>query len=277
MFLSVLPDLGTNLGIDPVIGGALFVAAVIAGFVDSIAGGGGLLTIPALLWAGIPPAQALATNKLQACFGSGSASLRFMKAGQVHPRDFPTALLCCGAGAALGALAINRLDPSWLQNIIPVMLLGASGFFLFSPSRPQDHRPPRLTPQSYALFIAPGIGFYDGFFGPGTGSFLVLSLVALMGMDLGKATARTKILNFSSNIASLAVFLFGGQILWGIGMIMALGQSLGAQIGSHLVLKKGGAIIRPFLVLISLCLTLRIILTAKQGLWHGLLIALGAA
>ena len=275
MFNSHLSDFGLSFGVDPAIGVALFVAAVLAGFVDSIAGGGGLLTIPSLLWAGITPAQALATNKLQACFGSGSASLQFMKAGQVHPRDFALALTTCGLGAALGAMAINRLDPSWLQSLIPIMLVGAAGFFLFSPSLPQDGKPPRLSPHAYALCVASVIGFYDGFFGPGTGSFLVLSLVTLMGMNLSKATARTKLLNFSSNIASLAIFLCGGQILWGIGIIMALGQGIGAHMGSKLVLQKGSKIIRPFLVIVSLCLTLRIVLTAKQGLWQQALAILG--
>jgi len=263
------------LGIDPVIGLVLFALAVVAGFVDSIAGGGGLLTIPALLWAGLSPAHTIATNKLQACFGSGSASWRFWRAGQVKPREFFLAIVTSAAGAAIGALSINWLDQAWLQNIIPLMLLGAAVFFMFSPSVPQDGRLPKMTPRTYALFVALGIGFYDGFFGPGTGSFLVLSLVTLLGMDFGKATARTKVLNFSSNIASLAIFLFGGQILWGIGLIMAVGQGIGARLGSNLVLEKGSTIIRPFLVIMSLALTVRIIFTTQNGVWHKLLISIG--
>ncbi len=257
--------------LDPWVGLALFVAATLAGFVDSIAGGGGLLTIPALLWAGLSPAHALATNKVQACFGSGSASWQFIQAKHTDPRDFILSIVACGLGAALGAIAINRLDPSWLQTLIPVLLLAAAGFFIFAPATPHANARPRLTEQSYAVLVAPVIGFYDGFFGPGTGSFLVLSLVILVGMEMGQATARTKVLNFSSNVASFAIFAFGGQILWGLGLIMAAGQAIGARIGSRLVVVKGASVVRPFLVVISLLLTVRLIASAQSGLWHDLL------
>ena len=234
-----------------------------------------MLTLPALLWAGVSPAQTLATNKLQACFGSGSASWQFWRAGQVAPREFLFAILTCGFGAALGALSVNWLNREWLQTIIPVMLLGAAAFFFFSPAAPQDGRPPKLSPQVYAMTAALGIGFYDGFFGPGTGSFLVLSLVTLLGMGLGTATARTKVLNFSSNIASLAIFLYSGEIVWGIGLIMAVGQGIGARLGSNLVMEKGGVIIRPFLVAMSLAMTVRVIVSTQNSVWHNLLVSMG--
>ena len=260
------------MAFDPAIGLVLFAVATLAGFVDAIAGGGGLLTIPALLWAGISPVQALATNKLQACFGSGSASWHFIRERQVTPGDFPLALLCCAAGAAMGALSVNRLDPGWLQNIIPLMLVGAALFFLFSPSLPRHAVQPRLSAGTYAVCAAFGIGFYDGFFGPGTGSFLVLSLVTLQGLELSQATARTKVLNFASNLASFAVFSFGGQILWGLGLIMAVGQAIGARLGARMVVRKGALVIRPFLVAVSLALTVHLVLSAPHSLWRGLLL-----
>ena len=247
---------------EPVTAGVLFAVAVLAGLVDAIAGGGGLLTIPALLWAGIPPAAALATNKLQACFGSGSASFHFIQAGRVDPKDFRLALLTCLLGAVAGAVSINRLDSAWLQNLIPLLLMGAALFFLFCPPPPPEGHPPRITPRTYGLIVPPLIGFYDGFFGPGTGSFLVLSLVTLLGLDLAHATARTKVLNFASNIASLAVFILAGHIIWTLGLVMAVGQAVGARIGTKLVLTNGASLIRPVLVLISLALTLRLILSA---------------
>lgn len=258
------------MGLDPMVAAALFVVATVSGFVDSIAGGGGLLTIPALLWAGIPPAQALATNKLQACFGSGSASAHFIHAGRVRPRDFPLAIAACAMGAASGAMAVNHLSSAWLENLIPIFLLAAALFFLVSPKLPKSAQNPKISARTYALTIAPLIGFYDGFFGPGTGSFLVLSLVVLHGMELGRATARTKVLNLASNLASFAVFIFGGQIVWTIGLLMALGQALGARLGTKMVLVKGAGIVRPFLILISLALTFRLILTAPHSLWRGL-------
>ena len=246
----------------------LFAVATLAGFVDAIAGGGGLLTIPALLWAGFSPAQALATNKAQACFGSGAASWRFVAAGQTRPLDYWPALAACGLGAALGAVGVYRLDQSLLRTVIPVLLLGAAAFFVLAPATANPR--PRMGETGY-LAVVLGIGFYDGFFGPGTGSFLVLSLVTLLGMDLGAATARTKVLNFSSNIASLGVFLFSDQIVWRVGLVMAAGQALGAWLGARLVITKGAAIVRPFLIIISLLLTARVIATSDSGLWHDLI------
>ena len=246
----------------------LFATATLAGFVDAIAGGGGLLTIPALLWAGVSPAQALATNKAQACFGSGSASWRFVTAGQTRPMAYWPAIAACGAGAALGAAGVYQLDQTLLRTVVPVLLLGAAAFFVLAPASANPR--PRLGENGY-LAVVLGIGFYDGFFGPGTGSFLVLSLVTLLGMELKAATARTKVLNFSSNIASLGVFLFSDQIIWRIGLVMAVGQALGAWLGSHLVITKGAAIVRPVLVIISLVLTARVIATSDSGLWHDLI------
>ena len=139
------------------------------------------------------------------------------------------------------------------------MLLGAALFFLFSPRLPSHSRPPAMGSLAFALLLPTAIGFYDGFFGPGTGSFLVLSLVTLQGMELTAATARTKVLNFASNLASLAFFVFSDQILWQAGLIMAAGQALGARLGAKLVLQNGHRLIRPVLVAMSLALTVKVL------------------
>jgi len=249
--LPIAPDAMLPIG--------MFLVANVAGFVDSIAGGGGLLTMPALLWAGLPPAHALATNKLQACFGSGSASVHFIRTGTVHPGRFLPAILGTFIGSALGAGSVQILDQGVLRSIIPILLVGAALFFLFMPNPGTARSTIHVGEKGFALFIAPALGFYDGFFGPGTGSFMVLSLVVLSGWPLTEATARTKILNFSSNIAAFLVFLSGGEIQWQIGLIMAAGQMLGAQLGSRLVIAKGAVIVRPLLVLMSLAITARIV------------------
>jgi uncharacterized membrane protein YfcA len=247
---------------------ALFGAALAAGFVDSIAGGGGLLTVPALFWAGLPPAQALATNKLQASFGSLSASVHFIRAGIVSPGHIVPAILATAVGAGAGAVAIQHLDPAVLRAIVPFLLLGAAVFLLCSPKLGTAARPPRLPPVPYAVLIAPVLGFYDGFFGPGTGSFMVIAQVTLLGLELTRATARTKVLNFTSNAASLVFFLFGGQIQWTVGLAMALGQTIGARLGSKLVIRTDAQVVRPLLVLISVALSLKLLFVGDSAPLH---------
>ena len=237
----------------------LFAVAVAAGFVDSIAGGGGLLTMPALLSCGLSPAQALGTNKLQACFGSFSASAHFVHAGSIDPRSIRVTILSTFVGSALGSVAVRMLPSDLLARVVPLLLICVAAFFLLSPNAGRIAGKRRMSEPQYALFVAPALGFYDGFFGPGTGTFMALSGVALLGLELGAATARTKVLNFTSNIASLAIFLAGGQILWTAGLVMAAGQALGARLGSRLVLKRGAAIVRPFLVVVSLAITLHLL------------------
>lgn len=243
----------------------LFGVALGAGFVDSIAGGGGLLTLPALFWAGLSPTQALATNKLQASFGSLSASVHFIRAGAVAPKEFWQAILATALGAGLGALAVQRLDGQALRAIVPFLLITIAVFLIFSPKLGTTQRPHRLSPALYAALIAPALGFYDGFFGPGAGSFMVIAQVALLGLDLTAATTRTKVLNFTSNAASLIFFLFGGQILWTIGLTMGLGQSIGARLGSRLVIRNGAAIVRPLLVILSVALSIKLLFVGNTA------------
>ena len=241
---------------------ALGIVGTVAGFVDSIAGGGGLLTIPALVWAGLSPAQALATNKLQGSFGTASASLTFVRKGAVDPRAFVPAIIATFIAAALGATLVQRVDPGVLRTLIPILLLGAAAFFAFTPNAGKIQAPRRLSETTYAGTVAPVIGFYDGFFGPGTGSFMVLSQVTLCGRAMTEATGYAKVLNFTSNIASLLFFLAGGKIVWSAGLAMAVGQFAGARLGAHLVIARGAAIVRPLLVGISVVIALRLLYVA---------------
>lgn len=229
----------------------LFLVAMLAGFIDAIAGGGGLITIPALLATGLPPALALGTNKLQACGGSFSASLYFLRKRAVNLRQIFWLILCTFLGSVIGTILIQLLDPSLLKNILPLLIMLIGGYFLLSPKLGEEDRQQRISYPVFALTAGLGIGFYDGFFGPGTGSFFSLAFIALLGFNLTKATAHAKVLNFTSNIASLCFFLLGGQVLWSVGAVMLVGQFIGANLGAKMVLTRGKALIRPMVVLMS--------------------------
>ena len=238
----------------------LFAVATLAGFVDAIAGGGGLITIPALLWAGITPAQALATNKLQGSFGSFSASLNFIRKGHVNPRDMILAIVLTFAGSALGTVLVQMLDPGILMTILPGLLILIALYFLFSPRVGDIDAHQMIGKTTFAFTAGFAIGFYDGFFGPGTGSFFSIAFVALLGFNMTKATAHTKVLNFTSNFASLVMFIAGGEVVWVIGFVMAAGALIGAQIGSHMVMKVGARLVRPLLVVTSIAISIKLII-----------------
>ncbi len=245
---------------------ALFGVAIVAGCIDAIAGGGGLLCVPALLSAGLTPAQTLATNKMQGCFGTFSASLHFIRAGEADPRQILPAIVTTFCGASAGTAAVQMLDPGFLKNALPLLLIGIAGYFLLSPKIGEADSRQRISPTVFALTFAPAIGFYDGFFGPGTGSFFAVVLVALAGFNLRKATAHTKLLNLTSNMAALLSFLVGGKIVWVVGLVMAAGQFIGARVGSRLVIRRGAGLVRPLLVVMSLAITVRM-LAGDEGDW----------
>lgn len=244
----------------------LTVVAFIAGFVDAIAGGGGLLTVPALLAAGLPPAQALATNKLQGSFGSLAAALHFVRAGLVTWREMRLAIICTFVGAAAGALAVQVLERELLGSVVPVLLMLATLYFVFSPRVGDVHGARRISDGAFALLIGTCVGFYDGFFGPGAGSFFVLAFIALLGLSARVATARTKILNFTSNFAALLLFILGGKVVWAVGLPMAVGQFIGGRLGAGVVIGAGARVVKPMLVVVSLLLTLKVVLADSGSL-----------
>ncbi|MDG2523609.1 TSUP family transporter [Caulobacter segnis] len=236
----------------------LCLAATAAGFVDAIAGGGGLITVPALLAAGVSPVAAIATNKVQGSVGTASATWSFWRAGKISFAVLKWPLVLTLVGAALGAYAITLVDARWLMVLLPVLLVGIALYFLFGPRASDEDAHARLTPLAYA-FVACGIGFYDGFFGPGTGSFFALSLVSLMGMGLTRATANTKALNLMSNVVSVVVLAAGGHVLWLLGGLMAVGQFIGGRAGSHAAMRFGPRLIRPLLVVICLGMVVKLL------------------
>jgi uncharacterized protein len=250
----------------------LFMAASLAGFIDAIAGGGGMVTIPAMLLAGIPPLQVLGTNKLQSLFGSGSASLAYARHGHVDLRAQLPMALTAALGAALGALVATVVPGEMLKGALPFLLIGIAIYFGLKPDAGEVDRHRRLSVTAFALTFVPVIGFYDGVFGPGTGSFLMLGFISLAGYGLLKATAHTKFLNFGSNVGAFAVFLAFGAVLWKVGLVMGLGQFLGAQLGSRFAMKQGAGIIKPLLVVVSLALAVKLLSDPAHPLrlWLGL-------
>ena len=238
----------------------LFSVAILAGFINTVAGGGGLLSIPALMWAGLPPTNVLATNKLQACGGSFSATCYFIHKGVIKLNEAKLAITCAFSGSILGTIAVQQVDTSVLKSIMPFLILAIGGYFLFSKKLTAEDNKQILAPTFFAFSIALCLGFYDGFFGPGTASFLTLAFVSLAGHDLVKATAHAKLLNFSSNIAALISFALAGKVLWLLGICMLVGQAIGATLGSKLVISKGVKFIRPLMVTMSIAMSAKLLL-----------------
>ena len=237
----------------------LFAVALIAGFIDSIAGGGGLLTVPALLAVGIPPANALATNKLQSCGGSFSASLYFVRRRMVDLHDIKLSIALAFIGSLFGSFLILNINAEYLCILLPILTISVGLYFLFCPKIGEQDRKRRLSESQFAILAAMVIGFYDGFFGPGAGSFYALAYVTLAGFNLTKATAHTKVLNFTSNLAGLVFFIFSGKVFWIIGLIMLVGQFIGARLGAKMVISKGKKLIRPMLIIVSSVMSIKLI------------------
>ena len=229
-----------------------FVAAFLGGFIDAIAGGGGLITLPAIMAMGVPPHLALGTNKLQGVFGSFTATLNFTKKGLIDYKECFIGIVFTFIGALIGATLILLLNANFLKIIIPFLLIAIFIYTLFMPKIGESDRAAKMGEKIFYIVFGLVLGFYDGFFGPGAGSFWMFAMVALIGLNLKKAVAHTKALNFTSNIVALGVFIIGGQILWMVGFLMAVGQILGAYFGSNLVIKKEVKFIRTmFLIVVA--------------------------
>src|SRR5271166_3872217 len=216
----------------------LALAGFASGFVDAIAGGGGLLTLPSLALAGLDPVAAVATNKLAGSIGTGSATLSFWRAGKIEPAMAPSAL-AAGLGAALGALALPWAPRALLVEALPVVLVAVALYFALAPNLTEAQRRPRITPGLFAATLAPAVGFYDGVFGPGAGSFYMIGFVVLAGFGLTRAMAGSRFANFGSNFGSLLIYALSGQILVSAGLAMGVGAFLGARLGAHAALRHG--------------------------------------
>ncbi|GGM07453.1 TSUP family transporter [Deinococcus aerophilus] len=219
--------------------------AFLAGFIDAVAGGGGTITLPTLFFMGLTPPQVVATNKLLAIFGSGSATVQYWRKGHVNRalivRLVPLALL----GSALGAYLVHFVDPDAFRTLIGVVILGVGVLVLVNKRFGLEDRYPGLTNRTLALAL-PGafvIGVYDGFLGPGTGTFLMF-LFALVGFNLVGASGNARTINFATNLGALLFFLIGGQMVWWLGLPMGVANALGATLGARMAMLRGSAFVK---------------------------------
>ena len=233
----------------------------LAGVVDAIGGGGGLISLPAYLIAGLPPHMAMGTNKLSACCGTTLATLRFVKNGLVNFRLALPTVLAALLGATLGTKVNLILDEKILLYgmlvVLPVCFFVVFRKDLFRESQEINQE---ITSRTYIVttLCSLVIGFYDGFYGPGTGTFLIMAYTVFGKLDIRNANGQAKIVNLASGVGSVAVFISGGQVLYTLGLVGAVCNMLGGYIGAGLVMKNGAKIVRPsiFLVLILLGLKL---------------------
>lgn len=244
----------------------LFAVATLAGFIDAMAGGGGLLTIPALMAAGLPPAMALGTNKLQACGGSFSSSFYFIRKKAVDVRKISLLILMTFIGSTVGTIFVQNINVDFLKVLLPFLILIIGLYFLFSPTIGDEDRKQRISFPMFAFTASTTLGFYDGMFGPATGSFITLAFVLLLGFNLSKAVAHAKVINFTSNFASLIFFTIGGAVVWKVGLIMMVGQFIGGTLGAKMVMTKGRKLIRPMLVTMSFIMVAKMLY--EQGIFN---------
>ncbi|MDD2804620.1 MAG: TSUP family transporter [Elusimicrobiales bacterium] len=233
----------------------------LAGFVDSIAGGGGLITLPAYLAHGLSPSLLLGTNKLSSCLGTAVAAFKFVRETRFGWDFLFILAVLAAAGAALGAKAISLVPPEVIRLLLLVLLppvaiflAARKSFGLADTSR--RHSENALLRRSGSISF--GVSFYDGLLGPGTGTFLAVAFARLCGFDLLRATALAKLLNLVSNAAALAAFLWFGMVDVRLGLAMGAAGMAGNYAGSHVALKKGAWIIRPMLLAVSAALLLKI-------------------
>lgn len=263
-------DIGAFLGLEQLTWGVLIfivVAAFAAGWIDAVVGGGGLLQLPALLLVpGITPVQALATNKLASVFGTATSSVTYYRRAKPDIRTaLPMAVIAL-VGSFGGAAVATILPPAAFKPIIVIALLAVA---LFTAFRPQLGHRTLLRFHGHRHHIAAGaaglaIGFYDGLIGPGTGTFLVITLVTLLGYDFLQASAKAKIVNLATNIGALLLFIPHGAVLWVLGGILAVANVAGSYLGSRMAIARGTRFIRVVFLIVVIALIVRL----GIDVWH---------
>jgi hypothetical protein len=243
----------------------LSLTAFVAGLVDAIAGGGGLFTVPALLAFGLPPGIALATNKGQAAPGAVSSFVTFFRRDGVDRKRARLGFACGFLGSLLGARLLLSLRPEPLRPIVISLLLFALAVMLLR-SRIQVRLGPLTRPKLALVIIALALGTYDGFFGPGTGSLLIVLFVAVFGDSPLRASGNAKVVNLASNLAAFLVFAWRGAILWQLSLPMAAANIAGSRLGARLALRHGDRLVRAAVVVVVLAVVGKLLFdTLKRG------------
>jgi uncharacterized membrane protein YfcA len=242
----------------------LFLTGLVAGCVDAIAGGGGLLTLPVLLTTGLPPQDVLGTNKFQSSCGTALATWSYTRHGLIDWRRIRVGVVATLVGAVLGAWTVTRIRPEFLRPLIPIVLIVIAGYTAWNRKLGTESRPERMPEALFGTLFGLMLGFYDGVFGPGTGSFWTIACVVVLGRNLLGATAYTKAMNLTSNLASLALFVATGHVRFGIGVAMASGQILGGWLGARWAVRGGSRLIRPVFLTMVVLLALKLALDSLR-------------
>lgn len=249
-----MTDFATLLSDSPLLAAALVAAAGFAGWIDAVVGGGGLVLIPVLLMAfpAAAPATALGTNKSVAVWGTLSASITYLRRTRNVPVRFlaaavPVAAVCAG----LGALAASAISTEWMRPMVLVLLLAVGAWVALRPGFGAGHASPlRRTGIVAGLAAAAAISFYDGIFGPGTGTFLIMAFTALVTGDFLRSAAMAKVVNLATNIGSIVVFALGGHVVWLLALVLAVANVVGAQIGARMAISRGSGFVRIVLLVV---------------------------
>ncbi len=250
-------------------GATVFLAACVffAGIVDALAGGGGLITMPAYLAVGLNPALILGTNKLSSCIGTLVSTIRYHRALRFSIKDFLPVIAASMIGSWLGARAALLVDPSWIRPML-LAALPVVAWLVWSKKDfgavDDSGRLSATERRRRGVLVAAPIGAYDGFFGPGTGTFFAIAFARWGKHDLLGATARAKILNLVSNIGALGAFIWAGRLHWKVGLLMSVLSVAGHWVGSHLGVKKGAVLIRPVVVFVCAGLFAKVLFDALR-------------
>ncbi|MCF7354546.1 TSUP family transporter [Vibrio sp. CK2-1] len=237
--------------LDPTMLIILGLVAFAAGFIDAVAGGGGMLTVPALLSIGLPPHLALGTNKLSATFASSTAAFTYYKKRLFTPEFWYRSFIATLIGAISGTLVVNVISTDWLEKLLPLIILATAIYTIFHKSPKENHSDmPDFDAKTHKKQIIQGLtlGFYDGAIGPGTGAFWTVSNMVLYRMNILLSSGVAKAMNFTSNFTSLITFAILGHINWALGLTMGLCLMAGAYVGAHSAIRFGAAFIRPVFV-----------------------------
>ncbi|MES2503515.1 MAG: TSUP family transporter [Myxococcota bacterium] len=243
--------------------GLLAAAAFVAGLVDSIAGGGGLLSFPAMLFAGMPPVQAIGTSKFFSTCGLCVSTANYARKRMISWRFIRTGAVFAVIGSLLGSLTVLSIDNDWLRTLVLIFLPFAALSLLIRPDGKMERVIQHEKPKTIAL--ATGMSFYDGFFGPGTGSFLAIGAHKLLGLNLLQATALAKPFNLISNVVALIIFGAFGKVVWPVAIPMAICNMIGSWSGSHLAMRQGSALVRKALLCVFAVLFISLALKSLKA------------
>ena len=230
--------------------GFLVIMGLLAGFVDAIAGGGGLISLPALTFTGMPISMVLGTNKLQSSIGTGVAVYKYAREGLINFKTVYRGLIMGLIGAFIGANLANHVSNQFMRYIVPFLMVGVFFFNLFNKSLGVKAGKKRMSELMFFSVFGFLLGFYDAFFGPGTGNFWIIAIVFFLGYTFLDASGYAKVLNLKSNLFSLVIFLFYKKVYFSLGIAMACGQFVGGYFGAKMVILRGSKLVRPFFMVV---------------------------